>query len=80
MRRSELFSDVTALNFALAGIARDQESMRRAFVFVVSDNFFSFMGAQPAAGRFFTPEEGGRTPTSLSSSRATVSGNAWAAP
>jgi putative ABC transport system permease protein len=53
----ELFSDVTALNFALAGIARDRESMRRAFVFVVSDNFFSFMGAQPAAGRFFTPEE-----------------------
>jgi hypothetical protein len=53
----ELFSDVTALNFALAGIARDREPMRRAFVFVVSDNFFSFMGAQPAAGRFFTPEE-----------------------
>ena len=47
----ELFSDVTALNFALAGIARDRESMRRAFVFVVSDNFFSFMGAQPAAGQ-----------------------------
>ncbi len=53
----ELFSDVTALNFSLAGIARDRESMRRAFVFVVSDNFFSFMGAQPAAGRFFTPGE-----------------------
>jgi predicted permease len=31
--------------------------MRRAFVFVVSDNFFSFMGAQPATGRFFTAEE-----------------------
>ena len=54
----ELFSDVTAINFALAGIARDRESMRRAFVFVVSDNFFAFMGARPAAGRFFTPEEG----------------------
>jgi len=53
----ELFGEVTALNFSLAGIARDRESMRRAFVFVVSDNFFSFMGVQPAAGRFFTPEE-----------------------
>lgn len=54
----DAFSDVTAVNFSLAGIARGQEPMHRAFIFVVSDNFFHFMGTQPAAGRFFTAEEG----------------------
>jgi putative ABC transport system permease protein len=54
----ETFSDVTAINFSLAGIARAREPMRRAFVFLVADNFFRFMGVQPAAGRFFTAEEG----------------------
>jgi putative ABC transport system permease protein len=54
----DAFSDVTAVNFSLAGIARGQEPMRRAFIFLVSDNFFHFMGVQPAGGRFFTPEEG----------------------
>src|SRR5262245_57680851 len=54
----ETFSDVTAVKFSLAGIARGQEPMRRAFIFVVADNFFHFMGVQPAGGRFFTPEEG----------------------
>ena len=52
----EVFHDVTAVNFALAGIGRD-EAMRRGFVFLVADNFFSFMGVRPAAGRFFTAEE-----------------------
>ncbi len=54
----ETFSDVTAVNFSLAGIARGQEPMHRAFVFLVADNFFRFMGVQPVAGRFFTSEEG----------------------
>ncbi len=54
----ETFTDVTAINFSLAGVARGNEPMRRAFVFLVADNFFSFMGVQPAAGRFFAPEEG----------------------
>lgn len=53
----EVFADVAAVNFALAGIGRD-EAMRRSFVFIVSENFFSLMGARPAAGRFFTAEEG----------------------
>ncbi len=53
---NEVFQDVAALNFALAGVGRD-ESMRRCFIFMVSDNFFSLMGAKPAAGRFFTAEE-----------------------
>ena len=54
---SEAFRDVTAVNFNLAGIGRDHEPMRRSFIFEVPDNFFSFMGVQPAAGRFFTAEE-----------------------
>lgn len=53
---NEVFKDVAALNFALAGVGRD-EAMRRCFIFMVSDNFFSLMGAKPAAGRFFTAEE-----------------------
>jgi predicted permease len=31
--------------------------MRRRFGFIVSDNYFSMLGAAPAAGRFFLPEE-----------------------
>jgi len=54
----ETFSDVTAVNFSLAGVARGREPMHRGFVFVVADNFFHFMGVQPAAGRFFTADEG----------------------
>jgi predicted permease len=53
---SEVFKEVAAINFNLAGVGRD-ESMRRSFVFMVSDNFFALMGVKPAAGRFFTPEE-----------------------
>ena len=54
----DTFSDVTAVNFSLAGVARDREPMHRAFIFVVADNFFRFMGVQPAAGRFFSADEG----------------------
>jgi len=52
----EVFKEVAAINFNLAGIGRD-EGMRRSFVFMVSDNFFTLMGVKPVAGRFFTPEE-----------------------
>ena len=54
---TEVFREAAAVNFNLAGIGRD-EGMRRSFVFMVSDNFFSLMGVKPAAGRFFTAEEG----------------------
>ena len=53
---SEVFKDVAAVNFSLAGVGRD-EGMKRSFVFMVSDNFFSLMGVKPAAGRFFNAEE-----------------------
>ena len=44
---SDVFADVAALEFALAGIGRDQE-MRRSFAFLTSDNFFTLMGVKPA--------------------------------
>lgn len=53
---SEVFKDVAAVNFSLAGVGRD-EGMKRSIVFMVSENFFSLLGVKPAAGRFFTAEE-----------------------
>src|SRR3954447_16494928 len=53
---TDVFSDVAAVNFALAGIGR-QENMRRSFAFLTSENFFSMMGARPALGRFYNAEE-----------------------
>jgi putative ABC transport system permease protein len=53
---SEVFADVAALNFALAGLGRD-EGMRRSFVFMTSENFFSLAGVEPALGRFYNAEE-----------------------
>ncbi len=53
---NEVFSDVAAMGFGLAGIGRD-ESMRRSFVFLTSENFFSLMGVKPAFGRFYDAAE-----------------------
>ena len=53
---SEVFADVAAVQFALAGLGRN-ETMRRSFAFFASENFFAMLGAKPAAGRFFTAEE-----------------------
>ena len=52
----EVFADVAAMQFALAGLGRN-ETMRRSFAFFASENFFSMLGAKPAIGRFFTAEE-----------------------
>src|SRR6266496_119531 len=52
----DLFADLAALEFAVAGIGRDHE-MRRSFAFLTSENFFSLMGVQPGRGRFYTAEE-----------------------
>ncbi|MEP6777714.1 MAG: ABC transporter permease [Chthoniobacterales bacterium] len=52
----EVFSDVAAMQFALAGIGRD-EGVRRSFAFLVSENFFTLMGVQPAMGRFPNADE-----------------------
>ncbi len=53
---SDLFVDLAALEFAVAGIGRDHE-MRRSFAFLTSENFFSLMGVQPVRGRFYNTEE-----------------------
>ena len=52
----DLFVDLAALEFAVAGIGRDHE-MRRSFAFLTSENFFSLMGVQPFRGRFYNAEE-----------------------
>jgi hypothetical protein len=39
----DLFVDLAALEFGVAGIGRDHE-MRRSFAFLTSENFFSLMG------------------------------------
>lgn len=53
----EVFSDVSAINFTLAGIGKDTESQRRGFAFVVSDNYFTVHGATFARGRGFNADE-----------------------
>ena len=52
----DVFVDVAAWEFAVAGIGRDQ-NMRRSFAFLTSENFFSLMGARPVIGRFYNAEE-----------------------
>src|SRR5437868_729139 len=52
----EVFADVAALEFAVAGIGRDHE-VRRSFAFLTSENYFSLMGVKPFRGRFYTAEE-----------------------
>src|SRR5260370_36771965 len=53
---ADLFVDLAALDFAVAGIGRDHE-MRRSFAFLTSENYFSLMGVQPFRGRFYNAEE-----------------------
>src|SRR5947207_5168564 len=52
----DVFVDVAALEFAVAGIGRDHE-MRRSFAFLTSENYFPMMGVQPFRGRFYDAEE-----------------------
>src|SRR6516164_10630973 len=52
----DLFADLAALEFAVAGIGRDHQ-MRRSFAFLTSENYFSLMGVQAFRGRFYTAEE-----------------------
>src|SRR5215472_2310173 len=52
----DVFVDVAALEFAVAGIGRDHE-MRRSFAFLTSENYFPMLGVQPFRGRFYNAEE-----------------------
>lgn len=53
---NNVFSDVAAVNFNYVSIGSEME-LRRSFAFMVSDNYFSLMGAAPVAGRFFSAQE-----------------------
>jgi putative ABC transport system permease protein len=53
---ADVFVNVAALEFAVAGIGREHE-MRRSFAFLTSENYFPMMGVQPFRGRFYTAEE-----------------------
>jgi putative ABC transport system permease protein len=52
----DVFVDVAAIEFAVAGIGTDHE-MRRSFAFLTSENYFPMMGVQPFRGRFYNAEE-----------------------
>jgi predicted permease len=52
----DVFADVAALEFAVAGIGRDHD-MHRSFAFLTSENYFPLMGVQPFRGRFYNAEE-----------------------
>ena len=52
----DVFVDVAAFEFAVAGIGRDHE-MQRSFAFLTSENYFPMMGAKPFRGRFYSAEE-----------------------
>ena len=52
----DVFVDVSALEFAVAGIGRDHE-MRRSFAFLTPENYFPMMGVQPFRGRFYNAAE-----------------------
>lgn len=56
--RSAIFESLTAHTFALVGVREsDTAATKRAFVSIVSSNYFSTLGVQLAAGRPFTLEE-----------------------
>src|SRR5213082_1367939 len=52
----EVFADVAANGFTVAGIGAEHE-VRRSFAFLTSENFFTMMGVQPFRGRFYNAEE-----------------------
>ena len=54
--RRDVFDGLLAHTFSLVGIG-DGEAMKRAFVEVVSANYFSTLGVRLAAGREFTADE-----------------------
>src|SRR5712671_4129094 len=53
---TDLFVDLAALEFAVAGIGRDHE-MQRSFAFLTSENYFPMLGVQAFRGRFYNAEE-----------------------
>jgi predicted permease len=54
--RNDVFEGLMAHTFAMVGLP-DGDTTRRAFVEVVSSNYFDTLGVPLAAGRSFSPEE-----------------------
>lgn len=54
---ADAFSDMTVYANGLVGLAADNRT-ERILTQYTAGNFFSFLGLQPAAGRFFYPGEG----------------------
>src|SRR6478609_991946 len=52
----DVFADVAALEFAVAGVGHDHD-MRRSFAFLTSENYFQMLGVQAFRGRFYNAEE-----------------------
>ena len=57
----EVFADVAALQFTVAGIGAEHE-MRRSFAFLTSENFFDVMGIPVVLGRGLTERDGASAP------------------
>src|SRR5438477_487462 len=72
--RGEVFVDVAALEFAVAGIGHDHQ-MRRSFAFLTSENYFPMMGVQAFRGRFITLRNVSRMRIWLYLYQATAFGN-----
>ncbi len=55
----DIFADVSALSGARVGLGSTPDApAQRVLVHLVSANYFSLLGVQPARGRFFSAEEG----------------------
>src|SRR5471032_375752 len=54
--KNPVFADTLAYNLAMVGVG-EKDNTHRVFAELVSSNYFSVMGVQPARGRAFLPEE-----------------------
>lgn len=54
---NEVFSEVGAVDFSLAGIGIDGQDVRRAFTYFGTANIFTMFDVQPVIGRFFNSAE-----------------------
>jgi putative ABC transport system permease protein len=55
---SQSFSGMMAYNEQAVHLSRTNESTERAWIHMVSNNYFSVLGIQPLHGRLFLPSEG----------------------
>jgi len=58
--QSDAFTDMSAANLSFMGLSADGKA-ERTFAYLVSGNYFSMLGIEPALGRFILPTEG-KTP------------------